>query len=240
VPPKQRHGGALSACIDGDGSRETCPDLGGEYFVLRQPPRFAIVGRESDQPLRVGPAWYTIDHVLGVAGGDIDAHKTSGGLGPCGGNKNVLVPSPPAGGSAIKDNMEALKSWVHRRRNDSSRSVPHDGGAQHTQAKEKGRAGRATRQLPDVSTASRRWYESPAGDRDARWEGRPDDARAGESLVVRAAAGGGCTPVEDRPGAMTSRGEWGRGALKRRDDVAAIFKPAGAILAARVDGPEAG
>jgi hypothetical protein len=193
------------------------PDLGGEHFILLKPPRIAIFGREPIQPYSYGSAWYLIDHVLGLRASYLDTH----GLAETDLRRyNVLVLPDGADADTLKGGMESLKAWVT-----AGGTLVAIGSSAGSLAKETNGIG-DTRQLPDVL-------------------GKMDDYR---QAVVREWEGRQTTPDPGKVWAYTPPKEvvypWLIGEsddkekedeLKRRDSWRAIFMPAGALLAGRVD-----
>jgi hypothetical protein len=192
------------------------PDLGGEHFVLLQPPRIAIVGRESIGPYGYGEAWHQIDHVLGLRASYLDS-ESLGGTDLR--RYNVLV-IPSGAADLIKGKMDALKAWAS-----AGGTIIAVGSSAATFAKEKEGLG-GTRLLPDVLTKMDEYRQAVVRE----WEGRqttPEPEKvwsfAPPAEVVYPWMIG---DKEDKP----SDDE-----LKRRDAWRGIFMPAGALLAGRVD-----
>ena len=193
------------------------PDLGGEHFVLLRRPRIAILGREPIDPYSYGSAWHLIDHVLGLRASYLDMHNLP--------NTdlrryNVLVIPDGADNDALKDRLEALKTWV----TDGGTLIA-IGSSAAALARETNGLG-STRQLSDVL-------------------GKLDDYR---QAVVREWEARQTTPDPEKVWAFSPPAEvtypWWIGEsgdkpkeeeLKRRDAWRAIFMPAGTLLAGRVD-----
>ena len=66
----------------GYGPREL-PDLGGRHFVLLQPPRVAVLGREPFAVSSYGECWYVLDHVLGLRATTNSSAATIGAAFSC-------------------------------------------------------------------------------------------------------------------------------------------------------------
>jgi hypothetical protein len=193
------------------------PDLGGEHFVLLQPPRIAIVGRDPIEPYSYGAAWYEIDHVLGLRASYLDAQSLSGTDLR---RYNVLLLPDGAGADALKNGMERLKDWVA-----AGGTLVAIGSSAAVFAREKDGLG-ATRQLPDVLGKMDDYRQAVVRE----WEARqtvPDPALVwavsppAEVVYPWLIGEGDDKAKEDE--------------LKRRDSWRAIFMPAGALLAGRVD-----
>jgi hypothetical protein len=193
------------------------PDLGGEHFILLKPPRIAIFGRDPIEAYSYGTAWYLIDHVLGLRASYLDTQNLQ--------NTdlrryNVLVLPDGATADSLKNDMEPLKDWVN-----AGGTLVATGSSAAVFAREKDGLG-GTRLLPDVL-------------------GKMDDYR---QSVVREWEGRQTTPDPAKVWAFSPPAEviypWQIGEsddkakeddLKRRDSWRAIFMPAGALLAGRVD-----
>ena len=193
------------------------PDLGGQHFVLLKPSRIAIFGREPIEPYSYGSAWHLIDHVLGLRASYLDSHNLQ--------NTdlrryNVLVLPDGANADALKSAIEPLRAWLT-----AGGTLLAVGSSAAAFARETNGLG-ATRQLPDVL-------------------GKMDDYR---QAIVREWEGRQTTPDPAKVWAFSPPTEviypWLIGEsddkakeeeLKRRDSWRAIFMPAGALLAGRVD-----
>lgn len=193
------------------------PDLGGEHFILLKLPRIAIFGRDPIEPYSYGSAWHLIDHVLGLRASYLDTHSLQ--------NTdlrryNVLVLPDGANADTLKSGMEPLKAWVT-----AGGTLLAIGSSAAVFARETNGIG-ATRQLSDVL-------------------GKLDDYR---QAVVREWEARQTTPEPAKVWAFSPPTEviypWLIGEsedkakedeLKRRDSWRAIFMPAGALLAGRVD-----
>jgi hypothetical protein len=196
------------------------PDLGGEHFVLLQPPRIAILGREPITAYSFGESWYVIDHMLGLRASYIDAH----GLGGSDLRRyNVLV-IPDGAGPVLKEHMEDLKAWAT-----AGGTIVTVGSSCGAFAKEKDGLG-STRLLPDVLTKLDAYRQAVVRE----WEGRttePDPVKVWSATppaeltypwMIGESGGGG----DDKGGDDEA---------KRRDAWRAVFMPAGTVLAGRVD-----
>jgi len=176
-----------------------------------------VFGREPIEPYSYGTAWYLIDHVLGLRASYLDTHELAGTDLR---RYNVLVLPDGAGPEALKNDMEPLKAWVT-----AGGTLVAIGSSAAAFAKEKDGLG-TTRQLSDVL-------------------GKMDDYR---QAVVREWEARQTTPDPAKVWAYSPPTEviypWLIGEsedkekeddLKRRDAWRAIFMPAGALLAGRVD-----
>ena len=193
------------------------PDLGGEHFVLLKPPGIAVFGREPIEPYSYGAAWYLIDHVLGLRASYLDTHNLAGTDLR---RYNVLVLPDGASADALKDGMESLKAWVT-----AGGTLVAIGSSAAALAKEKDGIG-ATRQLPDVLGKMDEYRQAVVRE----WEGRqttPDPAKVWSFLPP--------TEVIYPWLIGESDDKEKEDELKRRDSWRAIFMPAGALLAGRVD-----
>jgi hypothetical protein len=192
------------------------PDLGGEHFVLLQPPRIAIFGRDQIDPNTYGSIWYLIDHTLGLRASYLDAQSIGGADLR---RYNVLI-LPDGNPSSLKNGMGALKDWMT-----AGGTLVAIGSSAEAFAKEKDGIG-ATRQLPDVLGKMDDFRQAVVRE----WEGRqttPDPAKvwafSPPSEVVY-------------PWQIGESDDKGKDEdLKRRDAWRSIFMPAGVMLAGRVD-----
>jgi hypothetical protein len=195
------------------------PDLGGEHFVLAQPPRIAVLGRDPSNPYSFGQAWYTLDYVLGVRASylDFDAAAFADLR-----RYNVLI--LPEGTSArLADRLPALKAWT-----EAGGTLIAMGDAAAALTGEHGLV--AARTLQDALTKPEPFIQAvireyhgltetiapptgydftpppPTGDHALAfpWDGTTDDK-----------------PSDDE--------------LKRRDEWRSLFMPQGVVLAARLD-----
>ena len=192
------------------------PDLGGQHFILLEPPRIAILGREPIGPYGFGQAWYVIDRVLGLRATYVDAHE----LGSADLRRyNVLV-IPNGGATVVASKMEALRTWIT-----AGGTLIANGGSAAAFAKEKDGIG-ATRLLPDVlgklgdyqQAIVREWEGRRATlDTQGAWSFTPPPAVVYPWLIGEA-------------GSKASEEE-----LKRQDAWCSLFMPSGAILAGRAD-----
>ena len=192
------------------------PDLGGQHFILLEPPRIAILGREPIGPYGFGQAWYVIDRVLGLRATYVDAHD----LGNADLRRyNVLV-IPNGGASVVASKMEALRTWIT-----AGGTLVAIGGSAAAFAKEKDGIG-AVRLLPDVAGKLDDYHQAIVRE----WEGRRD-------TVDTHGAWSFSPPTEvvypwliGEGGSKLSEEE-----IKRQDAWCSLFMPSGAILAGRVD-----
>jgi hypothetical protein len=191
------------------------PDLGGQHFVLLQQPRIAIVGRDPISPYGFGQAWYFIDHVLGLRASYIDAANLGGSDLR---RYNVLV-IPPGGGDALKDKMDDLRAWAK-----SGGTLIAMGSSAAALAKEKDGIG-STRVVPDVLGKLDPYRQAVVRE----WEGLRTTPEAKDVWAF--------SPPEEvvYPWMIGEQAKADEDELKRRDAWRAIFMPAGAILAGRVD-----
>jgi hypothetical protein len=192
------------------------PDLGGQHFVLLEPPRVAILGREPISAYGFGQAWYVLDRVLGLRATYIDAHD----LGNADLRRyNVLV-IPNGGASLLSGKMEALKTWV-----EAGGTLIAIANSAAAFAKEKDGFG-ATRLLPDVLGKLDDYQQAIVRE----WEGR--------RTTIDTQGAWSFTPPSEvvYPWLIgESGGKQSDEELKRQDDWRALFMPSGALLAARVD-----
>jgi len=191
------------------------PDLGGEHFVLLQPPRIAILGRDPIGPYGYGEAWYFIDHVLGVRATYMEARNLGGADLR---RYNVLV-IPEGGGSIVKDHIADLKAWAS-----AGGTIIAMGGSAAAFAKDKEGLG-DTRLLQDVLPKMDEYRQAIVREWEARqampepdkiWSFSPP-----ESVVYPWMIGEDDKASDDE--------------LKRRDAWRELFMPAGALVAGRVD-----
>jgi len=192
------------------------PDLGGRHFVLLQPPRIALIGREPISREGYGEAWHQLDHVLGLRASYLDAQSLRADDLR---RYNVIV-IPAGRAEFLKDRMEALKAWAS-----AGGTLIAIGSSAAAFAKDKEGIG-ATRLLPDVLGKLDDYRQAIARE----WEGRqttPDPEKTWsfspptEIVYPWLIGETGDKPNEDE--------------LKRRDAWRAIFMPEGALLAARID-----
>lgn len=193
------------------------PDLGGQYFVLLEAPRIAVVGREPFSPYSYGEVWYLLDHVMGLRASYLNASQLSyADLR----RYNVLV-IPDGGLEAVKD-KDGLKAWVKG----GGTLIAIGSSAKDIASESLGLSG--VRVLPDVLTKLDDFALAVVRE----WEGRnvtPDPAQVWTFSTpqdvkfpwVAGGAGKADKPADDE--------------IKRRDQWKQIFMPSGAILAARVD-----
>jgi hypothetical protein len=193
------------------------PDLGGEHFILLKPPRIAIFGREPIEPYSYGAAWYLIDHVLGLRASYLDAHNLSHTDLR---RYNVLVLPDGANADSLKNDMEPLKDWVT-----AGGTLVAIGSSAAVFARETNGLG-ATRQLPDVLGKMDDYRQAVVREWEAR-QTTPDPAKVWAfspptEVIYPWLIGEGDDKAKEED-------------LKRRDSWRAIFMPAGALLAGRVD-----
>jgi hypothetical protein len=193
------------------------PDLGGEHFILLKPPRIAIFGREPIEPYSYGSAWYLIDHVLGLRASYLDTRNLANADLR---RYNVLVLPDGADADTLKTGLEPLKAWVT-----AGGTLVAIGSSAGVFAREKDGLG-ATRQLPDVLGKMDEYRQAVVREWEAR-QTTPDPAKVWAfspptEVIYPWLIGESDDKAKDDD-------------LKRRDSWRAIFMPAGALLAGRVD-----
>jgi hypothetical protein len=193
------------------------PDLGGEHFILLKPPRIAIFGREPIEPYSYGAAWHLVDHVLGLRASYLDTHNLSRTDLR---RYNVLVLPDGANADSLKNGMEPLKDWVT-----AGGTLVAIGSSAGVFARETNGLG-DTRLLPDVLGKMDDYRQAVVREWEAR-QTTPDPAKVWAFSP----------PAEViYPWLINEHDDKGKEEdLKRRDSWRAIFMPAGALLAGRVD-----
>jgi hypothetical protein len=191
-------------------------DLGGRHFILLQPPRIALVGREPIRSVGYGEVWHLVDHVLGLRASYVDFRTLrSADLR----RYNVLV-IPDGAATALADRLDSLKAWVQ-----GGGTLIAIGSSAGALAKDQGGLGR-TRQLSDVLARFDDYRQAIVREWEARhttpdpekiWSFSPPAEVVYPWLIGEA----GDKASEDE--------------LKRRDAWRGLFMPIGALLAARVD-----
>jgi len=193
------------------------PDLGGEHFILLHPPRIAIFGRDPIEPYSYGSAWYLIDHVLGLRASYLDMQNLAGADLR---RYNVLVLPDGANADSLKSGMEPLKDWVT-----AGGTLVAIGSSAGVFARETNGLG-GTRQLTDVLGKMDDYRQAVVREWEAR-QTTPDPAKVWAfspptEVIYPWLIGESDDKAKDDD-------------LKRRDSWRAIFMPAGALLAGRVD-----
>ncbi len=193
------------------------PDLGGEHFILLKPPRIAIFGRDPIEPYSYGSAWHLIDRVLGLRASYLDTHNL---MGTDLRRYNVLVLPDGANADTLKNGMESLKAWVT-----AGGTLLAIGSSAAAFARETNGIG-ATRQLPDVLGKMDDYRQAVVREWEAR-QTTPDPAKVWvfsppTEVIYPWLIGESADKAKEDD-------------LKRRDSWRAIFMPAGALLAGRLD-----
>jgi len=193
------------------------PDIGGEHFVLLEPARIAVFGRDPVEPYSYGSAWYLIDHILGLRASYLDIQYVQ--------NTdlrryNVLVLPDGASAASLKNGMDSLKDWVT-----AGGTLVAIGSSAAVFAREKDGLG-DTRQLPEVLGKMDDYRQAVVREWEAR-QTTPDPAK------VWAFSPPAEVTYPWQIGESDDKGK--EDDLKRRDSWRAIFMPAGAVLAGRVD-----
>jgi hypothetical protein len=193
------------------------PDLGGEHFVLLKPPRIAIFGRDPIEPYSYGSAWYLIDHVLGLRASYLDTHN----LAETDLRRyNVLVLPDGANADSLKNGMEPLKDWIT-----AGGTLVAIGSSAGVFARETNGLG-ATRQLSEVLGKMDDYRQAVVREWEAR-QTTPDPAKVWSFSPPTEVIYPWLIGESDDKAKEDD--------LKRRDAWRAIFMPAGALLAGRVD-----
>lgn len=189
------------------------PDLGGEHFVLLQPPRVAVMGREPSNPYSFGSAWYAIDYVLGLRASYVSFHHASfADL-----RRYNVIYLPEGSTPKLADWIPDLKAWV-----EAGGTLIASGDAAAAIATEKGLG--SVRTLDEALTKQEPFIQAVIRE----YHGRTDAV---------------ASPVGYEFGPTAVQYPWDGAAdekpsddeLKRRDEWRKIFMPAGVVLAARTD-----
>ncbi|MFH0981494.1 MAG: M14 family metallopeptidase [Planctomycetota bacterium] len=192
------------------------PDLGGQHFVLLEPPRIAVLGRDAFNPYTYGEIWHLIDHVLGLRASYLNADHFGGADLR---RYNVVV-LPDTFGDAPKVPIEGWKAWV-----EGGGTLIAIGSSAAALTKETEGLG-STRLLSEVLTQLDEHRQAIVREWEARmstidpstvWARNPPAELSYPWLIGQS----GDKPDEDE--------------LKRRDAWRALFSPQGVILAGRVD-----
>jgi hypothetical protein len=191
------------------------PDIGGQYFVLLETPRIAILTGDPFGPYSVGEVWHLVDHELGLRAALIPANQLDGADLR---RYNVLV-IPDGGAGPWTDKLPAIKAWV-----EAGGTLIAIGGSAAPVAKDKTGIG-SVRLLPDVITKLDAYRAAIVRDWLAKNQ-TPDPAEVWSN-----------TPPEklEYPWNLGEQEKLDDDEAKRRDQWRDLFMPTGAILAARVD-----
>ncbi|MBL9138377.1 MAG: hypothetical protein JNK85_21090 [Verrucomicrobiales bacterium] len=190
------------------------PDLGGSLFPLLTPPRIATAGREATQFTDYGFTWFLLDHRLAIRHSQLDLNN----LGDLD-RYNVLI-LPDGGSDIVAPVRDRLKDWV---RNGGTLVAIGD----TTRAFIREEAGFSrVRDLPTVLpkladyelTVQREWL-----------------SRAGPMPATTNVWAYLAPTKIDYPWQATAGPHSDEKELKKRDAWQALFMPAGAILATRID-----
>lgn len=191
------------------------PDLGGEHFVLLQPARIAVVGREPFGPYSYGEAWHLLDHTLGLRASYLDFAAISGADLR---RYNVIVLPDGPDDDALKGKLEALRAWVQ-----GGGTLIAIGSSAAALAKEGGIG--STRVVSDVLGKLDEYRMGVIRE----WEGLRGAPKADDVW------GRGVPAKLEYPWTIDDADKPTDDELKRRDAWRKIFSPQGALLAARVD-----
>ncbi len=191
------------------------PDLGGEHFVLLQPPRIAVVGREPFGAYAYGEAWYLVDHTLGLRASYLDFSAFSGADLR---RYNVIVLPDGGDTEALRGKLDPIRAWVQ-----SGGTLIAIGGSAAAIAREGGIG--SARLLPDVLGKLDEYRMGVIRE----WEGLRAAPKP-EGVWAR-----GVPARLEYPWTIEDADKPSDEELKRRDSWRRIFTPQGAILAARVD-----
>ncbi len=191
------------------------PDIGGQFFVLLETPRIAILTLDPFNPYSVGEVWHLVDHELGLRAALIPANQLDNADLR---RYNVLV-IPDGSPTGWSDKLPAIKSWV-----ESGGTLIAIGASCTPIAKEKDGIG-TTRLLPDVLTKLDAYRAAIVKDWLAKTE-TPDPALIWSN-----------TPPDklEYPWTLGDQEKIEEDEAKRRDQYRDLFMPTGTLLAARVD-----
>ena len=195
------------------------PDLGGENFVLAQPPRIAVLGRGPANPYSFGQAWYVLDYVLGVRASYLDFDNAAFfDLR----RYNVLV-LPEGTGPRLAERLPALKAWA-----EAGGTLIAFGDAAAALTGEKGLV--SARTLEDALTKPEPFIQAVIRE----FHGRTETiaGTTGYDFAPPPASGEGAIgyPWDGATGEKPNDDE-----AKRRDEWRKLFMPQGVVLAARLD-----
>ncbi|XVJ58646.1 MAG: hypothetical protein HEQ23_04285 [Tepidisphaera sp.] len=206
--------GVIAEPVGGGMGPGDLPDLGGQHFVLLEPPRVAVLARAPMSPYSYGEIWHLLDHEMGVRASYIDADDLGGSDLR---RYNVLV--IPDGGSSWTEHLPAIRSWV-----ESGGTVIAIGDSAAPFAKEKDGIG-SVRLLPDVLTKLDAYRAAVVRD----W--------LGKTAVVEPDAVWSYNPPEklEYPWELGEAEKVDEDEAKRRDQWRSLFMPQGAFLASRTD-----
>jgi len=193
------------------------PDLGGEHFVLLEPPRIGVFGREPISPYSFGSVWHLIDHSLGLRASYLDAHFLQAADLR---RYNVLVLPDGTGSESLQPILAPLKDWIH-----SGGTLIAIGSSAAALAKDQDGIG-AVRLLPDVLTKLDDYRQAVVREWEAR-QTTPDPEQVWSF----------CPPAKvTYPWLIGEESQdLKEDDSKRRDAWRKLFMPAGALLASRVD-----
>jgi hypothetical protein len=197
------------------------PDLGGEHFVLLQPPRIAVLGREPFGAYSFGAAWHAIDHTLGVRASYLDFSNLSATDLR---RYNVIV-VPDGAGPELAAKADALRTWVQ-----GGGTLIAIGKSAGAFAVDKTGIGSA-RLLQDILAKPEPYYQSVIRE----WEGQRatvDPARIWTTTPPPSSGDGALAIPWD---GVASAEKPSEDELKRRDEWRRIFSPQGVLLAGRTD-----
>lgn len=190
------------------------PDLGGEHFQRLEPPRIALLTRDSVSATDYGSIWFTIDHKLGIRHSHIDD------VGRLDLSRYNVVVVPDARASGISTNMIAsLKDWVR-----NGGTLIAIGGSTSAFTQEKADLSKV-RPLPEVLSRLAE-YELVIL---REWMAQNGELPAEESVWSHLATTNLRYPWQMVDGPHPDEKE-----LRKRDAWQSLFMPQGAVLAARV------
>ncbi|MCC7376050.1 MAG: hypothetical protein IT581_15435 [Verrucomicrobiales bacterium] len=190
------------------------PDLGGSYFQRLEPLRVATAGREGASFTDYGSVWFTLDHRLAIRHSQLDLNN----LGDLD-RYNVLI-LPETEADAMTPARERLKDWVK-----NGGTLVAIGGTAAAFIREDAGFSKV-RDLPSV-LAKLADYELVV---QREWLGRIGAMPSPTNIWAYQAATKIEYPWQSTAGTYPEEKE-----LKKRDAWQALFMPAGAILATRID-----
>ncbi|MEC9374697.1 MAG: M14 family metallopeptidase [Planctomycetota bacterium] len=209
-------GVAATPLSTGLGEGNEVADIGGEYFVLLERPRIAVVGGMPISPYGYGEVWHHIDHRLGLPAAYIDSDSLSRADLR---RYNVIVLPDRWGGGLPAGQIEALRTWVR-----SGGTLIAIGGSAEALANEESELS-SVRSLGDV-LGDLSEYEIAVL---REWEARTISIES-DDIWAHAPA-----DELDYPWARAESDGLSEEERKRRDDWQRLFTPQGAMIAARVD-----
>lgn len=191
------------------------PDIGGEHFVLLQPPRVAVLSQAPFSPNSVGEVWHMLDRTLGLRASFInfDALNTTDLR-----RYNVIILPDGAGPDGLKDKLDALRAWTT-----AGGTLVALGQSADALAREQGIG--SVRRLSDVLTKLDDYRLQVIREYQARI-----DVPARDLVYSRTPP-----PKLDYPWTIDDSNKPSDDEAKRRDAWRRVFAPQGVILAARVD-----